>query len=80
MGEKEIKDWMEEGGKTQRGKENEYEKTSPKDEKSVEFIIKKRRISHSQHYFIFIVCVSESTGGNDNGEYLLKGTLSRNSE
>lgn len=37
-------------------------------QKLVAFIIKKRRINHPQSHFIFIVCVSEGTSGNDNGE------------
>lgn len=69
MGKKEIKDWLEEGGgNSSEAKKMNLKKFLQRTQKSVEFIIKKRSISHSQHYFIFIVYVNKSAGGNDNGE------------
>lgn len=61
---------MEEGGEgAQLGKKKmNLKKLLQRMQKSVEFIIKKRSISHSQYYFISIVCVNKSAGGNDNGE------------
>lgn len=57
-----------EKGENYARQENEYEKLPQEMQKLVAFIIKKRRINHPQSHFIFIVCVSEGTSGNDNGE------------